>query len=188
MVSPETYKLIRNDKKSGIEHLYNGYGRKLYGYAVKSWSLDEDSAWEVVYKTLYKVVESVERYEFESEQKFESFVFKVFVNNLRMFYRDQKRVKEHLEFTEISSASELEDSQIRAQHNTSKSMGLLKEELEKLEDWERVLLLLRSQDMPYSEIAKHVDKPEGQLKVYYQRLKDKLTNRINERMEAPKQS
>ena len=30
--------------------------------------------------------------------------------------------------------------------------------------------------------------PEEQLKVYYQRLKDKMAKRINERMTAPKQS
>lgn len=47
-----------------------------------------------------------------------------------------------------------------------------------------MLLLLRSQDMPYSEIAKFVNKPEDQLKVYYSRLKKALTKRMNEKLKG----
>ena len=50
------------------------------------------------------------------------------------------------------------------------------------EDWQRVLLLMRSQEVPYSEIAKYVNKPEEQLKVYYSRLKNVLTAKMQERV------
>jgi DNA-directed RNA polymerase specialized sigma24 family protein len=67
---------------------------------------------------------------------------------------------------------------------SSLKMNLLKEELEKLDDWERMLLLLRSQDMPYATIAKFVNKPEEQLKVYYSRLKTALAKRMNEKLKG----
>ena len=35
--------------------------------------------------------------------------------------------------------------------------------------------------MPYSEIAKYIDKPEKQLKVYFGRLKTKITKQLEER-------
>ncbi|MCE3281192.1 MAG: hypothetical protein K0S44_3383 [Bacteroidetes bacterium] len=60
-------------------------------------------------------------------------------------------------------------------------MVALNEVLEKMEDWERMLLLMRSEGQPYSVIAKYIDKPENQLKVYYQRLKEQLTKKLNDR-------
>lgn len=65
--------------------------------------------------------------------------------------------------------------------STNPHVAMLREELEKLEDWQRILLLMRSQEMPYSEIAKYVNKPEEQLKVYYSRLKNALTVKMIER-------
>lgn len=179
----ETYKLIAEKNKEGIALLYERYGKKLYGYAVHSWKLDEDDAWNIVYKTLYKILDTSADYTFESENKFSSFIFKVFINNLRQHYRETKKAKEKIEI--IPGETELHGEAIAEEfpENNSEKMNLLKAELEKLEDWERILLLMRSQDMPYSEIAKYVNKPEGQLKVYYSRLKAALTKRINEKLE-----
>ncbi len=188
----ETYKIIRRSEgappekgKEGISLLYERYGKRLYSYAVFNWKLSEDESWEIVYKTLYKIIETSSRYEFESEKKFGSFVLKVFVNYLRQYYRDTKKTKEYLEVTSIEETflppGALE-SKDESKENNSEKMVLLKQELEQLEDWERILLLLRSQDMPYSEIAKYVDKPEDQLKVYYQRLKTAVTKRMNDKL------
>jgi DNA-directed RNA polymerase specialized sigma24 family protein len=62
----------------------------------------------------------------------------------------------------------------------NKKLTQLNEVLDQMEDWERMLLLMRSEGRPYSEIAIYIDKPEHQLKVYYQRLKDRLTKKLNE--------
>lgn len=181
----ETYRIIGRKGKEGISLLYERYGKRLYSYAVFNWKLSEDESWEIVYKTLYKIIETSSRYDFESEKKFGSFVLKVFVNYLRQYYRDTKRTKEYLEVTSIEEAylppGALE-SKDESKENNSEKMVLLKRELELLEDWERMLLLLRSQDMSYSQIAKFVDKPEEQLKVYYQRLKARVTKRMNDKL------
>ena len=61
----------------------------------------------------------------------------------------------------------------------STKMKALNEVLEELEDWQRMLLLMRSDGQAYSDIAKFIDKPENQLKVYYQRLKEQLAKKLN---------
>ena len=70
--------------------LYNNYGKKLYGYAISKWNIDEDDAWELVYKTLYKIIEVADKYTFETESKFNGFIYQVFINNLRNKYNEQK--------------------------------------------------------------------------------------------------
>jgi RNA polymerase sigma factor (sigma-70 family) len=172
-----TYELISQGNKNGVALLYERYGKRLYGYALSSWKLGEDEAWDMVYKTLYKVAESTAMYTFASEEKYGSFIFKVFINYLRTHYRDQKARPGLLQFDD--SHTEVTEP---VQEPDSEEMILLKEELDKLEDWERVLLLMRSQDMPYSEIAKYVNKPAEQLKVYYQRLKTALVKRMNDKL------
>jgi RNA polymerase sigma factor (sigma-70 family) len=180
-----TYELLKNKEKKSIEILYLRYGRKLNTYAVKTWKIDEESATDLVYQTLFKTIESIGKYNFASEEKFASFVFTLFMNFLKNHHRDKEKRKEFLDVSyrdDLGNMGIAEQSELNEEKVPDVKMQLLQQELENFEDWERMLLLLRAQDMPYSEIAKYVDKPEEQLKVYHQRLKLKLTERLNERI------
>ncbi len=177
----ETYRIVARKDKNAAQVLYERYGSRLYRYAQASWKLDEDETWDVVYKTLYKVIETTASYTFDSEQKYASFIFRIFINLLRDRYRVKKKENERLERVDYGSVEEKPAREEQAEEDSGK-MILLKKELEKLEDWERVLLLMRSQDAPYSEIAKYVNKPAEQLKVYYQRLKATLAKRMHEQL------
>lgn len=176
-----TYELIKSKDKESIRVLYERYGKKLFGYARNKWKIGEDENWDLVYKTLYKVIDTHASYQFTSEAKFSAFVFTIFINYLRNFYRDKKNLPvEIIELDDSFSEQELPANEITA----SASMNFLVAELDQLEDWERILLLMRSQDVPYSEIAKYTSKPEDQLKVYYGRLKKKLAERVAEKIKT----
>ena len=62
-------KEIRKKDKNAVSVLYTRYGKNLYGYAISKWKLNEDEAWDLIYKTLYKVLEVIDRYKFEEEKK-----------------------------------------------------------------------------------------------------------------------
>lgn len=175
----ETYNL-KQGRNGLITVIYNRYGKKLYSYAVRSWNLDEDAAWDLIYKTIYKVIDSYTKYKFESEEKFASFVFKIFINYLRNHYRDNKTNKT----VELSPMDDVDlstkESAVESSLPVSKKLQALNEVLDKMEDWERMLLLMRSEGRAYSEIAGYIDKPENQLKVYYQRLKEQIQKKLNE--------
>ena len=166
------------DKNSFITVIYNRYGRKLYAYAITNWNVTEDETWDLIYKTLYKVLESHHKYEFASEEKFASFIFKIFINYLRNHYRDNKTEKmlafQPMDDVDLSSKKENEPVEM-----PNKKLVELNEVLDKMEVWERMLLLMRSEGRTYAEIATYIDKPESQLKVYYQRLKERLTRKLN---------
>ncbi|MFH2095655.1 MAG: hypothetical protein ABIJ16_08125, partial [Bacteroidota bacterium] len=68
----------------------------------------------------------------------------------------------------------------------SKNLAMLKEELDKLEDWQRILLLMRAQNYSYHEISGYVGKPEDQLKVYHMRCLKKITEQLNSRITTEK--
>lgn len=177
----ETYKLKELNRNEFITVLYNRYGKKLYTYAIRTWALDEDATWDLIYKTLYKVIDSYNNYEFESEEKFASFIFKIFINYLRNHYRDSKADKT-FEFTAMDDVDlSTKESKEIGELNANKKLVALNEVLDKMEDWERMLLLMRSEGRAYSEIAQYVDRPENQLKVYYQRLKNALIKKLNDR-------
>ncbi|HEU4716499.1 MAG TPA: sigma-70 family RNA polymerase sigma factor [Bacteroidia bacterium] len=178
-VETPTYLLIREKTARSVKILYERYGRKLYSYAVAKWNVDEDDAWELVYKTLYRIKETAPGYEFESEQKFGAFVFTVFINYLRNFFRDRKdKTPETVSLKDSHHA----EAELPEETPPSPVMQLLRKELEKLDDWERMLLLMRNEDVPYAEIAKLTGKPADQLKVYYMRLKKKLAETLHEKI------
>ena len=182
------HSLVRRQDPSAIKELYERFGKKLAGFAIHKWKVAEDDAWDLVYKTLYRVVEKSGAYRFESEQKFSGFVFTVFINYLRNFFRDRKQ---QLQFADELNentvpASDFDSAQSDQTQEDSPSVRLLNDELDKLADWERILLLMRSQDVPYAEIARLTGKPEDHLKVYYGRLKKKLEDTLSEKITALK--
>lgn len=137
--------------------------------------MNEDDAWEITYKALYQVCGKIESYHFEDEKAFSSFLFTVFINLLRNHFRDNKPV-----FTEPIENADLNIEVNPDQDTERPELALLTDELNKMEDWQRILLLLRCQDMPYAEIARFTGKSPDFLKVYYGRLKEKLGKKLNE--------
>ncbi|HTF03323.1 MAG TPA: sigma-70 family RNA polymerase sigma factor [Bacteroidia bacterium] len=178
MPNQPTYELIRKKDPGAVSVLYERYGRKLAGYAIRKWNTTEDDAWDVTYKTLFRVMETSVNYTFISEEKFSGFVFTVFVNYLRNLFRDRKKLPEFVREMDEKIADQ------SVKEETSPAVNLLNEALDQLEDWERILLLMRSQDVPYSRIAEITGRPEDNLKVYYGRLKKKLEEMLSEKMNA----
>ncbi len=176
-MSKETYKLLKRKKRKGLDLFYERYAKKLFNYAKQNWQCNDDIAWDIIYQSFDKIIENIDKYEFESEAKFGSFVLVTFLNNLRNHYRDSQKNIQMVYVDEDDSLSNLPEEEDSTPIDSA-LMLQLKSELQQLEEWERMLLLLRAQRMSYNEIAKYVDKPEQQLKVYYQRLKNRLIKKI----------
>lgn len=177
----ETLNGIINNKEALVKWLYERYAKKLLAYTLKTYLPNEDDAWSVVYKTLYKMADILPDREFENEYKLNGFIFKTHINYLRNFLRDNKsfeRQNMEVELTEHHTAAEEHEKPV----SPNNYLTLLQQELDKLEDWQRILLLMRGQDVPYRKIAEFVNRPENQLKVYYARLKKQLHDRINEQL------
>lgn len=177
----QSIKDILADRQKATEWLYQTFGRKLVGYAISVYQVNEDAGWDLVYKTIYRVIDTSGNYNFESEQKLGSFLFKVFINYLKNHIRDEKTKHNNTVFVPLDETRRdfAAKNDVPAQNPR---LAILNEELAKLEDWQRILLLMRSQDMSYAEIAAYVKKPEDQLKVYYQRLKNKLSEAVQKRV------
>jgi DNA-directed RNA polymerase specialized sigma24 family protein len=180
----ETYGIIANLNNEVVIQLYKNYAKKLLRYTCNKYTINEDDAWAIIYKTIYKMAEVESKYQFENENKRQAFVFKTHINYLRNFFRDDRS------FEKVNHEVELHENIIEQEKDTHSPknlpLELLRSELEQLEDWQRILLLMRGQNVPYSDIAKYVDKPEDQLKVYYARLKKQLAHSINAKLQTLK--
>ena len=173
--------LFKNNDR--VKLLYEKYAKKLLAYTCKNYTVDKDDAWAIVYKTIYKIAEVGEKYHFDNEQKESAFVFKTHINFLRNFFRDNKSFEKNNREVDLTE-NFVEKEPETTTHNLP--LVVLQRELEKLEDWQRILLLMRGQDMPYSKISEFVNKPENQLKVYYARLKKQLAENVNAELQKIK--
>ncbi|HZE83889.1 MAG TPA: sigma-70 family RNA polymerase sigma factor [Puia sp.] len=198
----EIVKLVRQKDRKGFELLYNHYGQKFFSFAVKRWFLTEDEAWEVVYQTLQTLVLKLPLHEFESKKHFDNFLYKVFINYLRQYYRrHRKQQAEEVDFTislqaafaadepetkdEPASVPELNTLAIKAYYQEdaveSPNLVALKCALQQLKADERDILLLRAQNYTYEEIAKMLKIKNNQLKVKHHRSKQKLMQLLNKK-------
>ncbi|MES2680223.1 MAG: sigma-70 family RNA polymerase sigma factor [Bacteroidota bacterium] len=161
-----------------VKQLYEQYAKKLLSYTLNRYSVNEDDAWTLVYKTIYRIADVYDKYSFENEHKQSGFVFKTHINYLRNYFRDNKTFEAKNFEVELDENYFTLKEDVPAKENLQ--LKVLQLELDQLEEWERILLLMRGQEMPYSDISKFVNKPEKQLKVYYARLKKQLLIRVND--------
>ena len=164
-----------------VKQLYEQYSRKLYAYTRKNYTINEDDTWSLVYKTIYKIADVHGNYSFENQQKQSAFIFKTHINYLKNYFRDNKTFESKNLEVELNE-NHLPDNEV-IQIKENQHLKILQQELNLLEDWERILLLMRGQQVPYADIAKFVNKPEKQLKVYYSRLKQQLLLKVNESLQ-----
>jgi RNA polymerase sigma factor (sigma-70 family) len=192
----EVISAFQEDIKKGLAILFEDYGQRLYGYTVSQWPLDEDEAYDALYKTLEIVGKVIARYEFSSENHFSNWLFKIHKNNILQILRAKKRNEQltiPVDFEEWESeADEMEDTELNLHefkpvidrisvfnpYETTPShnnlMLSLQKGLQQLSEIERELLLLRMNNYSYDEIAKMLDIENNQLKVKFSRAKAKL--------------
>jgi hypothetical protein len=118
---------------SVVKTLYETYAQKLFAYTCKNYGINEDDAWTIVYKTIYKLAEVNDKYVFENKHKQAGFVFKTHINFLRNYFRDNKS------FESINSEVKLSEDVISTKEELpveeSIQIKILKNELDKLEEW-----------------------------------------------------
>jgi len=177
--------LVRKQDPRALKVLYEEYGKKFYSYCLTRWHLNEDEGWEVVYKTLETLVLKLSNYSFENRRDFERFIFRVLINFLRQHYRTAQSKVNDVEFIDIDAVDSdktfekyLTASAVREYYKTesldSPLLNHLTGALDKLDQIDRDLLLLRAQNFTYEEIATLLQIEDAQLKVKHHRAKKKL--------------
>ncbi len=188
----EIIDLLSKKDKRGLELLYTLYGGKFFSFAVEKWDLSEDEAWDVVYQTLETLILKLSQYEFESKKHFENFIFKVFTNFLRQYFRSSRKKESYIYFEYINQdvpadnkyslneQAEIEidkkdfDDYYKYEDIENPKLIALQNALKKLSELDRELLLLRAQNFTYDEIAEFLKIDNNQLKVRHYRAIQKL--------------
>ena len=84
-------KLHRKTKEKRLELLFEAFGDALIGYGHKQWKIPKDACWDLIYTSLYKVESFMDTHQFESAEKFNGFVFRIFINNMKNFLQMKRR-------------------------------------------------------------------------------------------------
>ncbi|MFT5667091.1 MAG: RNA polymerase sigma factor (sigma-70 family) [Vicingaceae bacterium] len=169
-------KLHRKTKEKRLELLFEAFRDALLGYGNRQWKIPKDACWDLIYVSLYKVEEVVDDHQFESTEKFNGFVFRIFINRMKNYLRDEETRTKGIREVELEE-DKIGEGKDRKEEE-SDEVNLLNEILDELEDWQRILLLMRAQEYTYAEIANYTKKSEKNLKVYYGRLKKKIAKEM----------
>lgn len=184
--------LIHKKDPASLEELYTTYGKRFYAYCIQKWGCSEDEAWEIVYKTLETLVVKLGGYEFESKAHFENFLYKVLLNFIRQAFRSSRNKQAH-QFDLVDFNDEVMPMQID-EYITSASLSNyymteevdsaailnLNEALQRMDEIDKDILLLRAQNYSYEEIAGFLGIEDNQLKVKHHRAKKKLISILSE--------
>ena len=182
-------KIIQEIKNGrGAEVLYDTYANKFYGYAVNRRYFQEDEAWDIVEKTLSKLLEKLPQCRFDKQSQYNAYVQKVFNSFLNKGYHQKKRKSKNIQFVSIEHST---DGYIKEEHlksvgfdesfvqsflkdTESKRVQLFKKALNQLDEIDREILLLKADNLTYAEIANVLKIDHKQLKVKHFRAKQRL--------------
>jgi len=176
------------------ESLYKTYGKKLVYYTLKSWQLDEDDAWDILYETLYSFIHNYADREYESQKQVDALIWKIFKNKLRDRLRQVKRIEKDFQLIVPNDPqpidnidalnamwAQCESDLLSPGNSTNPVLIELEKLLENCQHWERQLLICRANNIPYKTIAHLTGKNESHLKVYYQRMKQKIQSSMEQK-------
>lgn len=184
---------FKSNLREGLAILYDFYSKSLYQYSVRNWNLDEDEAYDILYKTLETVGKVIGRYEFSTEKHFSNWLFKIHKNNNLMFVRS-KLAKEEIEFKTVDWQQEYQEAdedhdpidfnenpiagQSEELYGSTSSTNPLFNALEKallmINETDRDIVLLRMNNYSYEDIANMLGIENNQLKVRFLRAKAKI--------------
>ena len=126
---------IKTDSRKALQELYEAYGSKFYNYGIAKWRLSEDACWDVVYQTLETVITKLPD-SFESQKHFENWLYKVFINFLRMHFRSHRDDKFKILSFDANHAENLEDEEGDSNSELVSEIEEDEEQEEVVAEWE----------------------------------------------------
>lgn len=161
---------MKDPKQLLFKKLFEENSRRIYNLCY-GYMGDSDSANDLLQETFIKVWQNLDRFRHESQLS--TWVYRIAVNTCLSHIRSNKRkVTDELNDYIIDNYVE-EDSPKQEQ------IALLYASIAKLEENERIIIMLVLDELPYPEIAEIAGVSEGNLRVKIHRIKHKLTEIYN---------
>ena len=145
--------LIQKDDKVAFYHLYERYGKRLYGFVLRFLKQEEDAE-EIVQEVFIKIWES--RNKINTYSSFESFIFTIAYNETMSLLRKritENKYLEHLKSIQFKYTPEIIE-EIHYKELNEKVQSLLNELTPRQKE---IFLLSREEGLSHNEIAKNLN-------------------------------
>lgn len=145
--------LIQKDDKVAFYHLYERYGKRLYGFVLRFLKQEEDAE-EIVQEVFIKIWES--RNKINIYSSFESFIFTIAYNETMSLLRKritENKYLEHLKSIQFKYTPEIIE-EIHYKELNEKVQSLLNELTPRQKE---IFLLSREEGLSHNEIAKNLN-------------------------------
>lgn len=199
---------LQEGRRSGATRLVACYQERLLTEAVRVFHVPRPDAEEIVDDVLLAVVRQIGQFRFRrGDGDFHVWVLTVFRNRVRDFMRRKALLGELLLSFDESDIPEEEGGGSEAgrevlrsilhsyeaevlhaepeepgKEKGSEALAVVRDVLDAMESWERVLLRCRALGVPYEEIAQYTGKRPEILRVYHERTRKKFAERVQSRL------
>jgi RNA polymerase sigma factor (sigma-70 family) len=202
---------LQHGRRSGVVRLVDRYQRRLVGEAVTVFHVPQEDAEELVDDVLLSIVQEIGGFAFRrGDGDFHAWVMTVFRNRVRDFMRraailgDIHLLYDEAEMMDDDTCSETGHEVLReivrsyreealrcheeegeaGDRARTAALEVVREALEGLQSWERVLLRCRALGVPYEEIAEYTGKKPENLRVYHERTRRKFMGLVQAKLQG----
>jgi len=160
---------LQEGSPESFERLARGIFTPLWRYLVVTVGVPKPDAEEIAQDSLMKVHKSVRKFRFKGQAKLTSWIFQIARNLAIDFYRVNQPVQHELDENELPAHSGARFSGRNADY-----LSKLRDALEMLSANDQEILLWRTRDIAYAEIAGWLDVKEATARVRYFRAERRL--------------
>ncbi len=169
---------LKYGNRTGIEYIYQHFKNLLFKLGVET-NLSFEDAEDLMSETFSRLPKIMAKFEYKNDGAFIHWLITVHNNAIKGYFRDNRLEFSHLDDYEWGQIEVVNDRQ-----NEDKRLGIIREELEKLPENDRILINMRAKNIPYKTISEILGIHHNTLKVRYlresQKLDNKLKNKFNE--------
>jgi RNA polymerase sigma-70 factor (ECF subfamily) len=170
--------LVANNNPAGVKELYKRYSKKLLSYLFRMLGGDEDKAQDFLQEIFLRIVDKAA--DFDSGQKFQTWVFSISSNLCKNEYRRLKvRNKTENDSDLDQHFSVKSDHECTIDYRDLESA--IQKELMKIDDQHRQTFLLRfQQNYTIREISEILNCPDGTVKSRLHHTTRRLASKLQE--------
>ncbi|MBO8161032.1 MAG: RNA polymerase sigma factor [Thermosipho sp. (in: Bacteria)] len=176
-------KALRKGEEWAYRKLYRDYAAKIGSFARTYFGTDDVD--DIIQEVMMRVFKGIKK--FKGNSSLSTWIYRITMNVCNTLYEKYKRKNEKVFSIHNSNDDEKEYEIVDTERDVQKEVQdeilyeKIMEILEKLPEKERVLIKLRDVDgLPYSEIAKILDIPEGTVKSRLHSARGKLKKALKE--------
>lgn len=167
---------MQDQKRIAFKQLFDENSKKIFNLCY-GYTGDRDSANDLLQETFIKVWQNLDK--FRNQSQISTWIYRIAINTCLSYLRAAARRSTDSLDDDLVAGYSYANGSDEQEKEKQEQITLLYKAIARLNEYDRIIITMVLDEIPYPEIAAIADITEGNLRVRIHRIKQKLTEIYN---------